>query len=612
MVGCKLLAQMDLKLREVIREIGTAKLSNGRTRPFGGLNVIVSGDFWQLDPPDGGFLGAIPTEFIAKARKYQPAPSIAHGQALLWGGGEHGIQGVTELVQCERCDDAWLREVQSEVRNGDLSLNNHAFLHGAVTTVPGSWVAGDVACGRAQCRALAHFGGKRPAPHKGDQATYIQEKECSECKKERKSKALVAHAANDSRFAQDDFLAATAIFPNNDLKYETNKVRAKAYAEAKHAALTYCPAKDRPSNEALRERPDLPSQKLSWLQRHDRESGDLYGVVSLVPGMPVALTDHIDRNPDKQLLRGKVGEIHSWILDEKETSVSTDGVRVLAKLPKVVMVKFRTPNGGEVAWRLPGTTENGLYPVVPRSGTWFLDKARQHPILKITRKQLPLAPAFAMTTHAAQGQTLRGGAIVDLCIGKGSNPLGSYVAMTRVTCRQKLLIYRPFPIDMFRRGGQRGPELLLRQLRGEKLDWKAIEEEHMPSRLCKGCNFVRYKEAFLPGQWNREDKLSYCRACVEGKVLAGTPLRCNNCGVWKNEASFEEKHRNNGCLKTRVCNMCIERRKCRGVCGEYYDEDHFTKGEWEHASRPHSTRGKCKKCMERSIRNKSCHCKASL
>ena len=96
MVSAKLLAQLDMKLREVIRDIGTQKLANGRTRPFGGLNVLCSGDFWQLDPPDGGFLGGIPTEFIARARKYLPAPSIAHGQALLWGGGECGIQGVPD------------------------------------------------------------------------------------------------------------------------------------------------------------------------------------------------------------------------------------------------------------------------------------------------------------------------------------------------------------------------------------------------------------------------------------------------------------------------------------------------------------------------------------
>ena len=47
-------------------------------------------------------------------------------------------------------------------------------------------------------------------------------------------------------------------------------------------------------------------QKASWLSRHDRECGDLYGMLPLIEGLPVALTDHVDRNPGKQLLRGKM------------------------------------------------------------------------------------------------------------------------------------------------------------------------------------------------------------------------------------------------------------------------------------------------------------------
>ena len=52
MVSAKLLADVDLKLRDVIRRIGTEKLDDaGGDRPFGGLNVLCVGDFWQLDPP---------------------------------------------------------------------------------------------------------------------------------------------------------------------------------------------------------------------------------------------------------------------------------------------------------------------------------------------------------------------------------------------------------------------------------------------------------------------------------------------------------------------------------------------------------------------------------
>ena len=155
MISAKLFGLIDEKLRDVVRNIGTNKSDETGVRPFGGLNVLCVGDFWQLEPPDGGFLGAIPTDFIAAARKYAAGAGIAHGQSLIWGGNAFGLQGITELTECERCDDPWLREVQEEIRNGKLSPNNHAFLHGRRTTVPGSWCNGKAQCKNADCQKLA-------------------------------------------------------------------------------------------------------------------------------------------------------------------------------------------------------------------------------------------------------------------------------------------------------------------------------------------------------------------------------------------------------------------------------------------------------------------------
>ena len=67
-----------------------------------------------------------------------------------------------------------------------------------------------------------------------------------------------------------------------------------------------------------------------------------------------------------------------------------------------------------------------------------------------------------MTAHAAQGQTLPA-AIIDLQLGRGVSVIASYVALTRVRCREDLLIYRPFEHDIFTQGPPEGPELLLRQ-----------------------------------------------------------------------------------------------------------------------------------------------------
>ena len=82
--------------------------------------------------------------------------------------------------------------------------------------------------------------------------------------------------------------------------------------------------------------------------------------------------------------------------------------------------------------------EPGVYPIVPVKRDWFLDKGSLHPQLRICRHQLPVTPAFAMTAHAAQGQTFSNGAIVDLNIGGGSSTMSSYVALTRVERREDL------------------------------------------------------------------------------------------------------------------------------------------------------------------------------
>ena len=222
--------------------------------------------------------------------------------------------------ELERCNDKWLAEVQGEFRHGCLSDENFAFLHGMGTTVLGSWVGGKAACGRRECQQLARavVGANRGnAPKRqrsekeGEQESRILREECGVCRAERASKARVASDASDPRFKDTKFVDSPAIFPNNDIKYATTKLRAQLFASHHQRAITFAVAKDTPSLEALREKPGIAAERLKWLQRHDRERGDLYGMLPLVVGMPVSVTGHIDRNFAKQLLRGKVGYVHS-------------------------------------------------------------------------------------------------------------------------------------------------------------------------------------------------------------------------------------------------------------------------------------------------------------
>lgn len=78
------------------------------------------------------------------------------------------------------------------------------------------------------------------------------------------------------------------------------------------------------------------------------------GMLPLAIGMPVVLTEHIDRAEDKLLLRGKPGVVHSWLWPDGQTR------------PSIVYVKFE---GAE--WQLEGLEQPGVYPVVPKTRPWY-------------------------------------------------------------------------------------------------------------------------------------------------------------------------------------------------------------------------------------------------
>ena len=117
------------------------------------------------------------------------------------------------------------------------------------------------------------------------------------------------------------------LFANNDMKYDVNKPRAPYFASSTNTGILDCSAKDRPFLDALLVF-YFPSQKLEWHIRHDRVSGDLYGVLPLMKGLPVSMVIHIDRNMDKLVLQGRVGFVHSWVLAEDESGTFQHGKRI--------------------------------------------------------------------------------------------------------------------------------------------------------------------------------------------------------------------------------------------------------------------------------------------
>ena len=120
MVSTNLMADVETELCTATREAGTYKKNaRGETHTFGGLNVVLIGDFWQLDPPEGTSLCKVPDHLASSRRKYASLPRSARGLEIL-----HSVQGVTELTEPARCKDKWYNAVLEECRFGRLSDDN--------------------------------------------------------------------------------------------------------------------------------------------------------------------------------------------------------------------------------------------------------------------------------------------------------------------------------------------------------------------------------------------------------------------------------------------------------------------------------------------------------
>ena len=289
-----------------------------------------------------------------------------------------------------------------------------------------------------------------------------------------------------------------------------------------------------------------------WLQYHDRDTGDLCGMLPLAVGMKVALTEHLDR--PKNLLKGSIGRIHSWVWQDND------------RLPSAVYVHF--PNA---EWKLDGVEMAGVYPILPKQKDWYLDARRDYPVLKIKRRQIPLTPAYAMTAHASQGKTLPA-VLLDLNVDKNVDATFGTVAASRVRSREDCLILRPFRHFLFNRGVPEGPGLLLKTLRGEIVDWQAFREGRVPTATCCGCWELLPFDAFDYQQWERVRANDRAK-CLSCKVPGGNGAKrrkidnssqkhvCDGCKINKVEDAFPRAQLQQDETKA-VQKLCL--KCCRG------------------------------------------------
>ena len=243
-----------------------------------------------------------------------------------------------------RCDDKWYNRFLGECRVGQLGRDSYCFLHGLCTlTAP---------CSGCSCNSSV-IEDKVLGPHSKvlrdcflqgctDMAAKQFELECSRCREERsKRHRVVTNAARLAQeFQQEPFSSAPALYTFNVPRYFATNLRAREYAKQTKVQLTWCYARDVPLHPGDR---DLPQQKrdeklFSWLRRHDQETGHIPSIYPLAVGMPIRLTENVDRS--RQLYRGRKGVIHGWTMAPGCTPQEVDGEFFLETLPVVIYVRF--------------------------------------------------------------------------------------------------------------------------------------------------------------------------------------------------------------------------------------------------------------------------------
>ncbi|CAF1542983.1 unnamed protein product, partial [Adineta ricciae] len=211
-----------------------------------------------------------------------------------------------------------------------------------------------------------------------------------------------------------------------------------------------CVAQDTCKGKAIED----PILLTKLLELSDSKTEHLPGLLPFVPGMPVILTQNIAT--ELGLINGINGIFRQLVYHEE--SVSTGNLsemfpnntkyirRPIYALIEIVKSKIESKLQDLQPKLIPiplveQTFRVDVADILPKDKK---PKSNQKTMLSIKRAALPLVPAYCITTHKSQGQTLNK-VVVDLKLPNDTDDIAAvYVPLSRVKRLVDLVILRPF------------------------------------------------------------------------------------------------------------------------------------------------------------------------